>query len=933
MRAAASCAAVSILVNCPAALPQAPVSAAEVAQLVGDAHQSEDATKIITLGSRAEPDPWLVARILLRQGKWDAAALFADATSEGIRDPLFDYVVSRAGAEAPDPVSDVEAMLSTARGLGKGGQLKASLVEYDAAADKARRIGWLAGEARALKGAGDVQRLMPSGLRPAIEAWTRAAELEALVGRRKNQAVCLYYRGNAQGELGLFAPARESLQMAVELFEAAGHDRYEADATHSLGMVNAREGKPGRALLLYLSALDAARRGGDPITEAFLLLEIAETRRRLGDVAGSLDLARSGLEAWDELGGLSGRAQAHGTIGLAQAQAGDFDAALESFETAEELLRGAADQRALPFVHMNLGLVLMKVEDYPSAESEFVRALELSEAREDAWQEALAHFHLGRVYRRMGRFEEASLSDGLVLEIGARLQSTRLLMRGHLNVAKRLMAQGDARASFEAGQAAMSQMSQYVAGLGPEDGARARDYRRDSIETTLRAALEIGDPQAVLWSLEQSRSQALVEALGGRAAITSTVLDPDLLAKQQAAQDAERAAVLGLRQVPADDPSSLDAARSTLAAARQRVREVVQRIQRSRRAASAGVFEAPVAASELQATLSPSEAFVAFFDLDNEFNACVVTHEAVRLVRLGAAKQVLEAGLHVVTTAGNSRGISFESGSDEMSSSGSVAVLRQRLVDPLGLDETIERVHVSSNGLLAYVPFVVLIPDRDVVYIPSGTVRSMLHGRKPTLASEVLAVGDTVRPDLPRLPATRGEVEAIATRSLLGPEATQEQLELLIGSAGPLRAVHFACHSLVDPEDPLESELALTPGPSSDGRVTMLDVFGWTLDTDLVVLSACETGLGKVYKAEGVFGFTRAFLSTGARQVIVSLWKVDDEATRALMVRLYELWNPAEGDGLPLAAALRQAQEYVRSQPRWASTEYWAAWQLWGTGE
>ncbi|MHC4959198.1 MAG: CHAT domain-containing protein [Planctomycetota bacterium] len=108
---------------------------------------------------------------------------------------------------------------------------------------------------------------------------------------------------------------------------------------------------------------------------------------------------------------------------------------------------------------------------------------------------------------------------------------------------------------------------------------------------------------------------------------------------------------------------------------------------------------------------------------------------------------------------------------------------------------------------------------------------------------------------------------------------------------------------------------------------------------DLVVLSACETGVGKAYEAEGVIGFTRAFMVAGAPRVIVSLWKVDDKATQALMVKFYGLWNPASAEatagkgGLEAAAALRAAQRHVASQGKWRHPRYWAAWQLWGRAD
>jgi CHAT domain-containing protein len=100
---------------------------------------------------------------------------------------------------------------------------------------------------------------------------------------------------------------------------------------------------------------------------------------------------------------------------------------------------------------------------------------------------------------------------------------------------------------------------------------------------------------------------------------------------------------------------------------------------------------------------------------------------------------------------------------------------------------------------------------------------------------------------------------------------------------------------------------------------------------DLVVLSACETARGKVYRGEGMVGLTRAFMFAGAPRVLASLWKVDDAATLALMKRFYEAWNPRDGrPGLATAAALRAAQQHVRAQEKWRHPYYWAAWVLWG---
>ena len=103
---------------------------------------------------------------------------------------------------------------------------------------------------------------------------------------------------------------------------------------------------------------------------------------------------------------------------------------------------------------------------------------------------------------------------------------------------------------------------------------------------------------------------------------------------------------------------------------------------------------------------------------------------------------------------------------------------------------------------------------------------------------------------------------------------------------------------------------------------------------ELAVLSACESGVGRAYAAEGLLGLGHAFLLAGARQVLVSLWKVDDVATAALMRAFYKRWHASDpSQRMTAGAALREAQREIRaSNPRWAHEHYWAAWVLWEGG-
>ena len=145
------------------------------------------------------------------------------------------------------------------------------------------------------------------------------------------------------------------------------------------------------------------------------------------------------------------------------------------------------------------------------------------------------------------------------------------------------------------------------------------------------------------------------------------------------------------------------------------------------------------------------------------------------------------------------------------------------------------------------------------------------------------------------------------------------------------RVVHFATHGLINDQHPELSGIVLSlfdsEGRSQDGFLRLHDIYNLRLPADLVVLSACSTGLGKDVRGEGMIGLTRGFMYAGASGVIASLWKVDDVATAELMKRFYVCLF---GKGLTPAAALREAQLGMSREPRWQSPYYWAGFVIQG---
>ena len=143
--------------------------------------------------------------------------------------------------------------------------------------------------------------------------------------------------------------------------------------------------------------------------------------------------------------------------------------------------------------------------------------------------------------------------------------------------------------------------------------------------------------------------------------------------------------------------------------------------------------------------------------------------------------------------------------------------------------------------------------------------------------------------------------------------------------------VHFATHTILNDDHPDLSSLVLSlvdeTGRPQNGFLRLRDMYNLQLAAELVVLSACDTGIGKEIKGEGFMSMVRGFMYSGTPRVLASLWKIDDEATTELMKEFYKNLLQA---GLTPAAALRQAQITQMQKKSRQSPYYWAGFQLQG---
>ncbi|BDC50766.1 hypothetical protein F183_A30820 [Bryobacterales bacterium F-183] len=231
---------------------------------------------------------------------------------------------------------------------------------------------------------------------------------------------------------------------------------------------------------------------------------------------------------------------------------------------------------------------------------------------------------------------------------------------------------------------------------------------------------------------------------------------------------------------------------------------------------------------------------------------------------------------------------------------------------------------IVADGALHYLPFAHLTAA-PITIAPSASAIAATRSNQPTKPASITVIADPDVPQLPRLPFARMEADAILsavpkdmqTFRAVGRDATLDAVR-----KHPASILHIAAHGLLDTSQPERSELAL-----SGGGLKLRDLYGVRQSSSLVVLSACQTALGKEMKREGLIGLAWGFQQAGADRVLASLWKVDDRATAELMKHFYVALLQ---NGKPAPVALRDAQAQLAASRRWSDPFYWAGFVLQG---
>ncbi|MBI2014642.1 MAG: CHAT domain-containing protein [Candidatus Rokubacteria bacterium] len=441
-------------------------------------------------------------------------------------------------------------------------------------------------------------------------------------------------------------------------------------------------------------------------------------------------------------------------------------------------------------------------------------------------------------------------------------------------------------------------------------------------ELAVRLALGVGQAEEAFGFAERGRARAFLDLLGGQ-----TTLSKGRTRALVAEEVRLRARLAEARALAADDGDA-DARRTKDAvdAAEREYRAFLDRIRKESGEQASLMSVEPVVLADVQALLPEGTTLLEYMVTTREVALWVVERDRVKALTLpvGRADLVGRVGALRAAIASLAPQAEVERQARE---------LHDRLLAPARAEIRGNRLLIVPHDVLHYLPFAALrspdghwlVEDYALATLPSASVLKYLAGKGAGAGGGPLALGN---PDLgaalnlryaEREARVVGETYPGAT-VLVRDQATEARVKALAGGA-PL--IHFATHAELNEREPLASALLLTPGQGEDGRLEVRELFSLDLHARLVILSACETGLGKLSRGDDLVGLQRAFLYAGTPAVVTTLWKVDDRASFALMREFYARLKAA-GPGDALRGAQREA---LRAFPHPFG---WAAYTLTG---
>jgi tetratricopeptide (TPR) repeat protein len=831
------------------------------------------------------------------------------------------------------------------------GDMEKALEKFNEALPIERAIGARQGEATALSAIGEIYRLLGE-MQKGLDKREEALHIFRAIGDRRGEAYTLNGIGLIYWSLGEMQKSLDKYNAALHIRRAVGDRDAEASTLRNIGSVYLSLREMQKALEKFDDALTIFQAIGNRRDEADTLHNIGAACLSLGEIHKALDKFNTALSISRTIDDRRGEANTLHRIGLAYNSLGARQKAMENFNEALSIRRAMSDRYGEADTLLEIARAEQKQGNLNQARQAIEQAIGIVESiRAGIRVQDLrtSYFALRREYyesyidllMEQRKQNPAPGFDGAAFEVSERARARSLL---ELLTESRIDIRQGVDSSLLERERSLRQLlnakaaAQFALLNRKHTPAQAEAFTKEMASITteyeeVRAQIRARNPRYA--ALTQPQPLGLAE-------IQQQVLDPDTLLLEYSLGD--NASYLFVVS-PTSITSHRLPKRAEIEAATRRVRELLTAPH-----VQPGDTEAKYQAriKEARANYWPQAAELSRMLLGPA--ASQLGGKRLLIVADGALQYLPFGALTTPETEGRGDLETGRRGDRETGRKG-----KPRPVAP------------SPRRPVVFIP---LIVKHEIVHLPSASalavLRRELAGRKPAaktvavLADPVFSANDArvkssdkvqtseeappdltraindVRGEMRRLLLTRDEAEAIMsvtprTGALEALDFRANRVTATSDELSSYRIVHFATHGLLNSEHPELSGVVLSlvdeRGQPQDGFLRLHEIFNLRLSAELVVLSACQTGLGKEVKGEGLVGLTRGFMYAGAARVVASLWQVDDAATAELMKRFYRRMLK---DGMRPAAALRAAQVEMWKRPQWQSPFYWGGFVLQG---
>jgi len=768
--------------------------------------------------------------------------------------------------------------------------------------------------------------------------------------------------------MGNYPEALKNLEKVLIMARASHNLSYEETALSQLGSVYYRQNDYVKTEDYWRRALDVSRTIAtkDKRVRTYPqnhLGNLGDVYYQLGDIAAAKEAYSASLKLSIAARDERNQSSVLKSLGDLYAAQAELDQARQTYE--QGLALGEKTKNLGNQIGALLGLSALqrRLGNYHLATEYAQRVLKLLEGRSNPLWEGQALNNLGLAHLRFNKIPDALSAFQKTLAFDPDTTGPQVQWAAHAGLARAYVQNSEADKAREQYQRAIEVIERVRAGLG-SDEAKA-GFLQDKVEIykeqiALLLELHRRDVRSqngadAFHYNERARARAFLDGLAEAKIDPERDVAPNLLKQKQDLYRRISALTAQLikersRETDKQDPVLIGELKKGLDQADKELGDWLRELRRRNPRYAALTYPEPVTLAEIQRLLDDQTILLSYSLGEPVSFLFVVSHNDFQVKRLPSeallSKRVQDL-LAAITDKNNPAPQQYRLQairlSQDLLPAGRLLAGKKALV--IVADGPLHRLPfevlfmpgTSASGDLRRWPY--LIRNFAVSYAPSASVLAQLQNQSHEAApKELIAFGDPLygdsvtastlrltnaagRLDLQRLPYSRAEIDGIAR---LFPEAdydlffgadASEQNVKFPERLSRYRLVHFSTHGYVNEARPRFSGLVLSQSPtepsaipdsqSEDGVLSAYEIFNLRLKADLVVLSACETGLGKEVRGEGLMSLTRAFMYAGTPSVVVSLWNVSDESAADLMVRFYRhLKTP----GISKSQALRRAQ-------------------------